>query len=118
MNWRVIKNIGKLAWLMIALAVVGNVIIFSFVEYGAKNDTFVGCFAYDAMLLGFRCQGFILSDVITAWLNWPLWLLYAPLFAIFSLRAALLAALIWVLPLMYIVATNRLRSETGITDQK
>ena len=95
------------------LAVAANILIFAAVEYGRKGTEFLGCYAYDAMLIGFECQGFIGSPIVTAWLNWPLWLLFAPMFALFSLRAFLMAILVWAPVVGFIVSKIKLRRQAN-----
>lgn len=111
MNWQILKKISVIFLAALILAVFANIIIFVVVEYGRKSTEFVGCYAYDAMLVGFECQGFIGSSIVTAWLNWPLWLLFAPLFALFSLRAFLMAILVWAPVVGFIISTVKLRRQ-------
>ena len=97
----------------LVLAVVANILVFALIEYGRKGTEFVGCYAYDAMLIGFECQGFIGSPIVTAWLNWPLWLLFAPMFALFSLRAFVVAVLVWAPVVGFIVSIIKLRRQAN-----
>jgi hypothetical protein len=113
MNWNVLKKVSTVFLAALVLAVAANILIFSFVEYGRKSTVFVGCYAYDAMLVGFECQGFIGSTIVTAWLNWPLWLIFAPMFALFSLRAFLMAILVWAPVVGFIVSKNKLRRQVN-----
>lgn len=109
MNWRILKRISVFFLAILLLAVVADFVVFSLVEYGRKNTDFIGCYAYDAMLIGFECQGFIGSAIVTAWLNWPLWLVFAPMFAIFSIRAFVIAVVVWLPFLAYAVSAVKLR---------
>lgn len=113
MNWRILKKISVTFIAALVLAVVANIIIFVAVEYGLKSTEFVGCYAYDAMLVGFECQGFIGSTIVTAWLNWPLWLIFAPMFALFSIRAFVVAILVWAPVVSYIVSVIKLRKQVN-----
>mgnify|MGYP006999718050 CR=1 FL=1 len=61
------------------------------------------------MLIGFECQGFIGSPVVAAWLNWPLWLVFAPIFAFFSFKAFVVAVLVWLPLVTYAVSVIKLR---------
>lgn len=109
MNWKALKLVSAFFLSILLLAVVAGVLVFGLVDYGRKGSEFVGCYAYDAMLIGFECQGFLGSSFVTAWLNWPLWLLFAPMFALFSLKAAVIAVIVW-LPLAgYILSVVKLR---------
>ncbi|HEY0924697.1 hypothetical protein [Rheinheimera pacifica] len=108
MNWKLCKKISLVLIAALALAVVADILIFLTVEYGSKGSNFVGCYAYDAMLIGFECKGFWGSNVVTAWLNWPLWLIYAPISAVFSIRALIIAVLVWFPILLFAFSDKKL----------
>ncbi len=107
MKWTLVKRIAAIALIILGLAVVAGITVSSFVEYGRKGTDYVGCFAYDAMLMGFECQGFLASNFVSAWLNWPLWLLYAPIFAFSSIKAASITVLVWFPLILYVVAARK-----------
>ena len=107
MNWSITKNIAAIALIILVLAVVADVAIFSLVEYGRKDPEYIGCFAYDAMLVGFQCLGFPGSQVVEWWLNWPLWLIYGPLLALFNTKAAALTVVVWAPVILFIVAARK-----------
>ena len=92
----------------LAVAVVADILIFLTVEYGSKGSNFFGCYAYDAMLIGFECKGFWGNNVVTARLNWPLWLIYAPISAVFSIRALIIAVLVWFPILLFAFSDKKL----------
>lgn len=108
MNWQLCKKISLVLIAALAVAVVADILIFLTVEYGSKGSNFVGCYAYDAMLIGFECKGFWGNSVVTAWLNWPLWLLYAPISAAFSIRALIIAVLVWFPILLFAFSDKKL----------
>jgi hypothetical protein len=109
MNWHLIKKLCLIPITCLLLAIIGDVLIFSLVEYGRKSTEFVGCYAYDAMLVGFECQGFAASGLVSVWLNWPLWLLWGPMFALFSFRAFAVAVLVWLPLILYVLSIIKLR---------
>jgi len=109
MNWQLIKSISTPFVALILLAIVAEVFVSWFVEYGSKSPEFVGCYAYDAMVLGFQCQGFVASNIIALWLNWPLWLIYGPIFALFSPLTLVVALLAWLPVVAFIVSLIKLR---------
>lgn len=109
MNWQLIKSITTPFMALLALAIAAEVLVSLFVEYGAKNPEFVGCYAYDAMVVGFQCQGFIASNIVALWLNWPLWLIYGPIFALFSPLTLAVAILVWLPVVAYVVSLIKLR---------
>lgn len=111
MNWLLIKKTSLVLIAVLALAVVADIVVFLTVEYGSKGPNFVGCYAYDVMLVGFECQGFSGSNVVVAWLNWPLWLLYAPISAIFSIRALIIAVLVWFPILLFVFSDKKLSDQ-------
>ncbi|MFN2310093.1 MAG: hypothetical protein ABR553_10235 [Gammaproteobacteria bacterium] len=109
MIWRILNPISALLLVFLLLAVLADFVVFALVEYGRQGVEFVGCYAYDAMLIGFECQGFAGSTIVTAWLNWPLWLVFAPMFAVFSLKAFAVAVLVWLPLIVYILSLVKLR---------
>lgn len=111
MNWQLVKKITAMFLVALVLAVVADTLVFTLIEYGRKGTEFVGCYAYDAMLIGFECQGFIGSPIVAAWLNWPLWLFFAPIFALFSVRAFAVAVLIWAPVFGFIISIIKLRRQ-------
>ena len=98
------KKISTVGLGVLALAVIADIVVFTVVDYGRPSEDFCGCFAYDAMLVGLDCSGFPAAAAVSAWLNWPLWLLYGPLFAVFSIKAAAVALLAWAPLVVYVVA--------------
>ena len=110
MNWQLCKKISLILIAVLAVAVVADILIFLTVEYGSgsKGSNFVGCYAYDAMLIGFECKGFWGNNVVIAWLNWPLWLIYAPISAVFSIRALIIAVLVWFPILLFAFSDKKL----------
>lgn len=113
MPWIFAKRAAQLALIALGLAVIAEIVVLGTVEYGRKGAEFVGCFAYDALLLGFACQGFPGSGLVEAWLNWPLWLLYLPGLAFLSVKLAGLAALAWLPIIVYVVSLRMLARNSG-----
>ena len=109
MNWQLTKSISTPFVALLLLAIVAEILVSSFVDYGTKSSEFVGCYAYDAMVVGFQCQGFVASNVVGLWLNWPLWLVYGPIFALFSPLTLVVAILVWLPVVAFIVSLIKLR---------
>ncbi|WP_372999883.1 hypothetical protein [Marinobacter sp.] len=107
MNWSVVKKFSGAALSLIGLAVVADVIIVALFERGAVTAEYAGCYLTDAMVVGYECQGFWPADIISAWLNLPLWSVYGLLFAPYSLKAALLAVLVWSPLVIYVMASRK-----------
>ena len=108
MNWNLVKKLCLVPLALLALAVGTDILIFTLVEYGRKEASFVGCYGYDAMLVGFECKGFRGGSLVSAWLNWPLWLLYGPMFMFFSIRSFVVAVLAWSPLAFFVLSTIRL----------
>lgn len=89
---------------VVALAVICGIIVASWVPYGSKSPSFVGCYLYDALLIGFGCQNFFGSGLVEFWLNFPL--LLSIVFMPFAVHLSLIG---WVPILLYLVALRRLR---------
>lgn len=113
MPWIFAKRVAQLALVALGLAVIAETVVLGTVEYGRRGAEFVGCFAYDAMLLGFVCQGFPGSGLVGAWRNWPLWLFYLPGIAFLSVKLAGLAALAWLPIILYVVSARVLARNSG-----
>ena len=95
MNWSIAKKLSGGALTLIGLAVVVDIMIAVFIGRGAMAAESAGCYLTDAMLVGFHCQGFWASGIVSAWLNLPTWAIYGVIFAPYSFKAALLAVLVW-----------------------
>lgn len=108
MSWVIAKRVAQGALIALGLAVIAEIVVLGTVEYGRKGAEFAGCFAYDAMLLGFVCQGFPGSALVEACLNWPLWLFYLPGIASLSAKLAGLAVLAWLPIVLYFVSARML----------
>lgn len=104
MSWFTVRKSCLILLAALGAAIVADIVIVSIVEYGQKPSSFTGCYAYDAMLPGFDCQGFPGEALISLWLNWPLFLIWGPLFAFESLRAFLLVLLSWAPVILFVVA--------------
>ncbi|WP_039849992.1 hypothetical protein [Grimontia indica] len=111
MKWTIVRNISTYFLAALLLAILADLVVFGLAEHGRKGTDFVGCYAYDAMLIGFDCQGFAGSSIVTAWLNWPLWLLLAPMFALLNFKTLLLAVVVWTPVVAFIVSSIKLRSK-------
>jgi len=109
MNWKVIKKVSGFFLFSLLLAIVADFFIFTLIEYGRKSSDFIGCYAYDAMLFGFGCQGFIGDFIVSAWLNWPLWLAYSGMFAVSSLKAFAIAVMLWLPLAIYVFSVVKTR---------
>jgi len=87
--------------------VVVDIMIAVFIGRGAMAAESAGCYLTDAMLVGFHCQGFWASGIVSAWLNLPTWAIYGLIFAPYSFKAALLAVLVWLPVAVFIVASRK-----------
>ena len=102
-----VSSIGLLAFLAFSI-VVGGLLLLT-MEFGRRDASFVGCFPYDALIIGFACQGFPGSNIAGLWLNWPVWLVVAPLFAVQSVKMLGFSLLAWSPVILFFVsrATKR-----------
>ena len=92
---------------MIGLAVLTGILVAVFIGRGALTAESVGCHLTDAMVIGFHCQGFWASDIVSAWLNLPVWAVYGLMFAPYSFKAAILAILVWLPLIIFILASRK-----------
>ena len=107
MNWSIAKKLSGGALTLIGLAVVVDIMIAVFIGRGAMAAESAGCYLTDAMVVGFHCQGFWASGIVSAWLNLPTWAIYGVIFAPYSFKAALLAVLVWLPVAVFIVAFRK-----------
>jgi hypothetical protein len=107
MNWSIVRKFTGVALSMIGLALATGLIIVALVERGPVTAEFAGCYLTNAMVVGFECQGFGAANIVSPWLNLPLWAVYGVLFAPYSFKAALLAVLIWSPLVIFIVASRK-----------
>ncbi|SEB04058.1 hypothetical protein SAMN02745729_1148 [Marinobacterium iners DSM 11526] len=92
---------------MIGLAVLADILVALFIGRSALTAESVGCYLTDAMVIGFHCQGFWASDSVSVWLNLPAWAVYGLMFAPYSLKATILAILVWLPLIIFIVASRK-----------
>ncbi|WP_298451651.1 hypothetical protein [uncultured Marinobacter sp.] len=107
MNWSIAKKLSGGALTLIGLAVVADIMIAVFIGHGPMAAESAGCYVTDAMVVGFHCQGFWVSGIVSAWLNLPTWAIYGLIFAPYSFKAALLAVLVWLPVAVFIVASRK-----------
>lgn len=107
MNWSIARKLSGGALTLIGLAVVVDIMIAVFIGRGAMAAESAGCYLTDAMLVGFHCQGFWASGIVSAWLNLPTWAIYGVICAPYSFKAALLAVLVWLPVAVFIVAFRK-----------
>ena len=106
-SWKLIRmlSLGYIA--LVALLFIASLIVLGFGEYGTKPYDYIGCYAYDAMLVGFECSGFMGADVLSFGLNYPLYYLYMPFFIVF--RPVLIFAVLamWFFPAMFLISNKK-----------
>ena len=99
-----IQLVRRFCWLyvgLIALAIVGDVVVGLTTQYGVRTGD--GCNFYDAMVYGVECRGFLGAKAVELFLNLPLYLVQAPMFAFSSVWLLSIAVLLW-LPPIYLIA--------------
>ncbi|MCW8090909.1 hypothetical protein [Alteromonas sp. ASW11-130] len=114
MFWVHLKKFSASVLALLLLAFLAGLCVLLSVEYGEKKPDFIGCYASDAMLMSYSCQGFQGSEIASYILNWPLWLVYAPLFSLFSLKALGATLLLWSPVGIFILSVIRLKRENGL----
>jgi len=107
MNWSIAKKLSGGALTLIGVAVVADIMIAVFIGRGAMAAESAGCYLTDAMVVGFHCQGFWVSGIVSAWLNLPTWAVYGLMFAPYSVEAAVLAVLVWSPLVVFVVASRK-----------
>lgn len=108
-DWKRLR-IVSIAYVIVVFSLfIASMFILEFVEDGTKQMDFVGCYAYDAMLVGFDCSGFFGAQALGLALNYPLYHLYMPFFVLFNPILILALLAMWFFPVMLYVSTVKLR---------
>ena len=81
-------------------------LVLGLVEYGGKPSHFVGCYATDALLVGFECMGFDAAEIVAFGLNYPLYHLYMPFFVIWN-PILIFVAILMYSPLLILIISQR-----------
>ncbi|MBJ2136136.1 hypothetical protein JEU11_06705 [Paraglaciecola chathamensis] len=81
-HWMLIKRLCTLYIGIVVILLLSSIMVFLFGDYGVKPPDSVGCYAYDALLIGFGCSGFNGAEAVAFGLNYPLYHLYMPIFII------------------------------------
>ena len=108
-----LRRLRQLSWLYlgaVAIAIVTDVVIALSTQYGVRTGT--GCNFYDAMVFGVECRGFVGAKAVEVLLNWPLYLIYAPMFAFAAVWLLPVAVLLWLPPIFLAVVSMRQRHAT------
>ncbi|PML75753.1 hypothetical protein BCT69_24235 [Enterovibrio norvegicus] len=90
-HWKLIRKLSIAYIAIVAILFLSEIFVFTFVDYGHKPTNFVGCYAYDAMLVGFKCVGLPAAEWFSFALNFPLYHLYMPFFILWRPVLILLA---------------------------
>lgn len=99
-----------LCWLyvgLIVIAILADLVIGFTTEYGKRMGT--GCNFYDALFIGVECRGFYGAKAVELLLNWPLYLVYAPMFLLSSLWGFVPTVILWFPGLFLLVSYLRRR---------
>ena len=106
-HWKLIRKLS-IAYLAVVVALLLiEIFVFTFVDYGHKPSTFVGCYAYDAMLVGFKCVGLPASEFFSFALNFPLYHVYMPFFVLWNPLLAFAAVAMYSPVVMLLVSSNK-----------
>ena len=111
-HWMLIKNLSEKYIVAVAVLIFLDVAIFTFVDYGYKSADFSGCYAYDAMLVGYECTGFLGAEIVGLALNLPLYHLYMPFFVLFNPLMIFAVIAIWFFPVMFVISSNKLKRKS------
>ncbi|TAP29635.1 hypothetical protein EYR97_21765 [Alteromonas sp. KUL42] len=104
-HWMLIRKIC-LAYFTLVLALFAlELVVMAVSEYGSKPTDYVGCYAYDALLVGFKCSGFQASELVSFALNYPLYHLYMPFFVFWN-PLLILVLLAMYSPLVMLLISN------------
>lgn len=100
-------------------AILADILIFALnigPEHGEKKNDFVGCYANEFLLIDFYCRGFVLSELIENWLNWPLQLVYFSLQLIYrqsdfvtKLNTFIITFILWSPVIVFVISWIFLR---------
>jgi hypothetical protein len=111
-HWKLIRKISAIYILVVAILFTVDIAILNIVDYGGKPANFIGCYAYDAMLVGFDCSGFIGAKQVSLALNFPLFHLYVPFFVLFKPIMIFVVVALWFFPIMFVLSIIVLRRKS------
>ncbi|WP_166426084.1 hypothetical protein [Paraglaciecola sp. 20A4] len=111
-HWKLIRKLSVIYIAVIAVFIIFDIAVLSIVDYGNKPADFVGCYAYDAMVVGFECTGFIGSKPVSLALNLPLFHLYMPFFIIYNPIFILVVIAMWFFPVMFVLSISKLKRKS------
>ncbi|MEO3737672.1 hypothetical protein [Shewanella baltica] len=112
-HWKLLRNLS-IAYIVVVVALfLASLAVLGLVEYGSKPLDYVGCYAYDAMLVGFECSGFVGAKTLGMALNYPLYHLYMPFFVVFRPVLAFAVLAMWFFPTMLFVSIAKLRGQNA-----
>jgi hypothetical protein len=110
-HWKIIQKISLIYLVLLAVAILCAIYISTTVEHGHKPESYIGCYAYDAMLIGYKCVGFSGSEIIEFLVNLPLNMIYALFFFFASSKALIMAIFTWLLPVLFVISTIKLKNK-------
>ena len=112
-HWKIIQKISLTYLVVLAVALLCEIFISSSVEHGHKPESYIGCYPYDAMLIGYKCIGFTGSEAIEFLVNLPLNMIYTLFFFFASPKALLMAISTWLLPVLFVISTIKLKKKNA-----
>ena len=95
---------------IVAILLLFEILVFTFVDYGHKPTSFVGCYAYDALLVGFKCVGMPAAEIFSFALNLPLYYLYMPFFVLWNPLLIFAVVAMYSPIIMLIISINKGKS--------
>jgi len=107
--WKYINRISLIYLVIVLLAIPSAILVTSSSEHGIKPEGFIGCHSYDAMLIAYKCMGFVGADIVEKFINLPLFILYSTMFSFSDLRFTLLAIIFWSLPVLFVISVFKLK---------
>ncbi len=111
--WKLTKSVSSIYLVVLTLAIIVDIAVVSLVKFGHPQDGFAGCYAYDAMLVDFNCVGFSGAEIDELFTNLLLYMLFSPLFMIFSLKSAFIAVFLWAFPVMFVISIGKLKNQNA-----
>ena len=106
-HWKLMRKLSIAYVAAVAALLLIEIFVFTFVDYGHKPSNFVGCYAYDAMLVGFKCVGIPASEFFSFALNFPLYHVYMPFFVLWNPLLAFAAIAMYSPVVMLLVSSNK-----------
>jgi hypothetical protein len=106
-SWKLVRKLSIIYIGLVALLFIVSLLVLGLGDYGSKPYNYVGCYAYDALFIGFKCSGFTGAGILEFGLNYPLYHLYMPFFVVFRPLLIFAVLAMWFFPVLFVISSSK-----------